>query len=87
MATSALPHAFTLKRWLFHARPRARRLKLVETLALGDRRFIAILSVNGRELLVGATPQSVALLGELPSAANEFDTCVSFNPTGHSGIQ
>lgn len=87
MATSILPHPFTLKRWLFRARARTRRLKLVETLALGDRRFIAILNVNGRELLVGATPQSVALLGELPSAANEFDQCVSFDPSTLTGIQ
>lgn len=89
MATPALPHAREhfqeVKRWLFRARPRTRRLKLVETLALGDRRFVAILSVNGRELLVGATPQTVALLGELPSEANEFDATITFGAA--TGIQ
>lgn len=84
MATPALPAALDVKRW-FRVRPRTRRLKLVETLALGDRRFVAILSVNGRELLVGATPQSVALLGELPSEANEFETSISFGVA--AGIQ
>ncbi len=85
MASYSLPHPRDMKRWLFRARPRARRLKLVETLALGERRFVAILSVNGRELLVGATPQSVALLGELPSESNEFETSVSFGAA--TGIQ
>lgn len=53
-----------LSRWFSSSR-RTRRLKLQETLPLGDRRLAAILSVDGREFLVGATPQSVSLLGEL----------------------
>ncbi|MGH9393990.1 MAG: flagellar biosynthetic protein FliO [Terriglobales bacterium] len=46
-------------------RRRLRRLKLVETLSLGDRRLVAVLSVDGREFLVGATLHSMSLLGEL----------------------
>ncbi|MGH9483316.1 MAG: flagellar biosynthetic protein FliO, partial [Terriglobales bacterium] len=44
---------------------RAQRLRLVETLPLGERRFVAVVSIDGHEFLVGATPHSLALLGEL----------------------
>lgn len=65
MATANL-HTFDLKRWLASPRKRrARRLRLEETLSLGDRRFVALLRVDGRELLIGATPHSLTLLDEL----------------------
>lgn len=65
MATHNI-HGFDLRRWL--ARPhrrRQRRLRLLETLSLGERRFIGLLAVDGRELLVGATTHSLSLLTEL----------------------
>ncbi|MGH9412363.1 MAG: flagellar biosynthetic protein FliO [Terriglobales bacterium] len=65
MATHNI-HGFDLRRWL--AKPRGRRqrrLRLIETLALGERRFIGLLAVDGRELLVGATSHSLSLLTEL----------------------
>ena len=46
-----------------------RRLRLQETLSLGDRRFLAIVELNGREFLLGCTQASVSLLKELPGAA------------------
>jgi|GEM_PF-3774701 len=46
-------------------RRRTRRLKMIETLALGDRRVIAVVQVDGRELLVGSTLHSMTLLGDL----------------------
>lgn len=84
MGTQTLLRGLGLKRWLFWQRPRRRerRLRLVETLALGERRFVAVLNVDGREFLVGATPQSVALLGELAGEANDFAETVVFASTG-----
>ncbi|HWG36350.1 MAG TPA: flagellar biosynthetic protein FliO [Terriglobales bacterium] len=56
-------------------RRRARRLKMIETLSLGDRRVIAVVQVDGRELLVGSTLHSMTLLGDLSadeSAMNSY---------------
>lgn len=70
MATRALPPSVP-KRWLpawlrgSKLRRRARRLQLVETLPLGERRMVAVVSLDGREFLIGATPQAIALLSEI----------------------
>jgi flagellar biogenesis protein FliO len=67
MGTGTFLQSLDLKRWLAkpRVRRRSRRLRLVETLPLGERRFVAVLSLDGRELLIGATPHSLALLGEI----------------------
>jgi flagellar biogenesis protein FliO len=52
-----------------HVKKKTRALHLQETLGLGDRRFIAVVDWDGKELLVGVTPQSIALL-EPRSAAS-----------------
>jgi flagellar biogenesis protein FliO len=54
-----------LKRWLAKPRKRQRRLRMVETLSLGERRLVGVLEVDGREFLIGATAQAVTLLGNL----------------------
>lgn len=65
MATSFQLTRWDWRRWL-RARPRReRRLRLVETLPLGERRFVAVVSLDGREYLVGGTPSSLALLSEI----------------------
>lgn len=76
MATPPNPSPWHWKQWLASPRPRRRlrRLRMLETLSLGDRRFVAVISVDGRELLVGGTPQSLALLTELDSAVEDFET-------------
>ena len=51
------------RRWLAQAR-RPRRLQLIESLPLGERRLLALVAVDGRELLLGVGPQSVTLVGE-----------------------
>ena len=53
------------------ARRRAGRLRLVDSLALGERRFAGILEIEGRRFLIGTTPQAVTLLGELGSNSGE----------------
>ncbi len=74
MGTGTLFHNLDLKRWLAkpRVRRRARRLRLVETLPLGDRRFVAVVSLDGRELLVGATLHSLTLLGEINEELDEL---------------
>ena len=56
-----------LSRWQARARRRTGRLRLVDSLALGERRFAGILEIEGRRFLIGTTPQAVTLLGELVS--------------------
>lgn len=46
---------------------------VVETaVALGERRSLVVVSVEGRRLLLGLTPQSVGLVTELKAAPPEF---------------
>ncbi|MDE3136954.1 MAG: flagellar biosynthetic protein FliO [Acidobacteriota bacterium] len=48
---------------------RTRRLRLRETLSLGERRLVAIVECDEREFLVGATGQTISLLARLGDAA------------------
>ncbi len=48
---------------------RAKRLRLVETVNLGEKRFAAILEVQGRQFLVGGGTAGVSLLAQLDEAA------------------
>jgi flagellar biogenesis protein FliO len=57
-----------LQRW--SARP-ARELRLCETLALGERRFLAVVEFGPRRFLIGGSGSSVVLLAQLPSAGPE----------------
>jgi len=43
------------------------RLKVEETLALGDRRFVSILKVDDERFLIALSPQAVSLLTRLDS--------------------
>ena len=50
-------------------RPRsARRLRLSETLSLGEKRFLAVVQFQQQEFLVGGTGNSIALLARLDSS-------------------
>lgn len=42
-----------------------RRLRLRETLSLGDRRMVAILECDGKQFLLAASAQSISLLAPL----------------------
>jgi hypothetical protein len=48
--------------WREH-RP-VRRLRVRETVSLGERRMLAVVEWNGRQLLVGGTATSLTLLAE-----------------------
>jgi len=46
---------------------RERKMRLCETLSLGERRFLALVLVERQKFLVGGSGSSVALLARLPS--------------------
>jgi flagellar biogenesis protein FliO len=50
---------------------RQRRLRLCETLSLGDKRLIALVEYENHRFLVGATPQRISLLQSLGPATDE----------------
>lgn len=50
------------------ARP-ARKLRVCETVSLGEKRFAAVLEYGGQRFLVGGAAQSVQLLTELQTPA------------------
>jgi flagellar biogenesis protein FliO len=47
------------------ARGVSRRLKVAETVSLGEKRFISILQVDGEQFLVGGSASNVVLLARL----------------------
>lgn len=51
---------------LFGRRSGERRMRLIESLSMGDRRSIALVHVDGCRYLVGNTAQSINLLAQLP---------------------
>jgi len=57
----------------FARRHHVRHLALLETLSLGERRFVAIVRCGGERFLLGATGNSIALLTRLAAEA-DFET-------------
>jgi hypothetical protein len=53
-----------------------KRLRVAETVSLGEKRFVSIVNVEGREFLIGGGASGVTLLAQLspaqPSAAQEL---------------
>jgi len=49
----------------FERRRSSRRLRLQETLSLGEKRFLAVVQFQQQEFLVGGTGNSIALLARL----------------------
>lgn len=57
-----------------------RRLRLCETLSLGEKRFLAVIEVEGQKLLISGTPNSLALLAELPNEIHIQGTASEVQP-------
>ena len=53
---------------LQESRTNSRKLRLEETVSLGQKRFIALVEVNGKHLLIGGGAQEVRLLADLGTA-------------------
>ena len=47
------------------ARSTSKRLQVSATVSLGEKRFVAVIQVDGMEFLVGGGPTNVALLAQL----------------------
>ncbi len=64
-------------------RKRPRRLRVSETISLGDKRFVYLLEVDGKSLLIGSSGASIALLAHLsPREATEQEQ----GPLGFEGL-
>jgi flagellar protein FliO/FliZ len=66
---------WALRRWGFRRLPGTggSRLKIEETLALGDRRFVSILRAEDERFLVALSPGGITLLSRLESTAPEIE--------------
>ncbi|MDQ2925798.1 MAG: flagellar biosynthetic protein FliO [Acidobacteriota bacterium] len=51
-----------------NTRSSTRRLQVVETVSLGEKRFVAVVRVDGLQFLVGGSSTGVALLSQLSTA-------------------
>lgn len=61
-------HAAAAWKWLERKRTQqlsARRLRIAETIQLGEKRFVSILQVDGSQFLIGGAAGSVSLLAVL----------------------
>lgn len=54
-----------------------RKLKVCETLSLGNRGFLAVVRYQEQQFLVGGTNQSIAMLAELDSAISSQEKVAS----------
>ena len=73
----------SVARFARHAwQPRTRRLRLCETLSLGNRGFIAVVECEQEQFLVGGTTGSIALLAKLTphSSASSTGPAANFDP-------
>jgi flagellar biogenesis protein FliO len=59
---------------------KVRRLRVCETLSLGDRRFLAVVEFNGQEFLVGGSGDSMELLARLHPGAVATESCPPREP-------
>lgn len=62
------------------ARTSTKRLQITETVALGEKRFVAILSVEGQEFLIGGSASSVSLLAPLGCSRTSVPGSMSESP-------
>jgi flagellar biogenesis protein FliO len=63
---------------------RERKMRLCETLSLGERRFLALVQVERQKFLVGGSGSSLALLARLPS---ELESAQPAEMQSQEGIQ
>ena len=51
------------------ARQRRKRLRVCESVSLGEKRFVAVIQVDGQQFLVGGASNSIAMLAQLDKQA------------------
>jgi hypothetical protein len=64
-ATGRLSRVWTWLQERRVARVNSRRLRVIETISLGDKRFVAVVQVDKLQFLIGGGPTAVALLAQL----------------------
>ena len=64
--------------WLRGGRPAAKQLRLAEIVALGEKRFVAIIHAEGQKYLVGGGASGVALLTRLDEATKTAEALSPF---------
>ena len=68
LAHTVVAHAATAWTWLERKRTQqlaSRRLRVAETISLGEKRFVSIVQVDGAQFLIGGAAGSVSLLAVL----------------------
>jgi len=60
--------------WIRGGAPARKQLRLVETVPLGEKRFVAIIHAQGRKYLVGGGATGVALLTSLDEPATQHES-------------
>ena len=68
--TGLLSRAWAWLLALQETRPSARRLRVAETVSLGEKRFVAVVQVDGRHFLLAGGPTNIALLAQLDTQEN-----------------
>ncbi|MGO8758244.1 MAG: flagellar biosynthetic protein FliO [Terracidiphilus sp.] len=64
--------------WLRGDPPAPKRLRLAETVSLGEKRFVAIIHAEGHKFLVGGGASGVVLLTDLDEGTKPLDNLGSF---------
>ena len=79
----------TARVWAHWPTPPAQRLRLADSLSLGERRFAFVLILENRRFLIASTPQSVTLLAELSSEARRDIASSHFTeaPSGQLSLE
>ena len=52
-----------------------KRLRVCETVSLGEKRFVAVVEIDGEQFLVGGAAGSVATLARLEKSQNSLKYC------------
>jgi hypothetical protein len=60
-----------------YAASATKRLRVAETVSLGDKRFVALVCVEGREFLIGGSSSGVSLLAQLGKSAQGADATLA----------
>jgi hypothetical protein len=67
---AALTRAWSWLQRRSKAQRRTRKLRLCESVQLGEKRFVAVIQADGQRFLIGGTSTSVSVLATLPSRKN-----------------
>ena len=86
------PKQSQISRWLadlFHGKLRLvpeKKLRVVETVSLGERRFVTIIQVEGRKFLIGGSSSNVSMLASLDNGGNPAEL-LKFQPEQTEPLQ